>query len=50
MINAATLLKDLKGLLPGLEEDIRARLEEMPEEKARLVCNRPWPWRVISSA
>ncbi|MBF0182075.1 MAG: BREX-2 system adenine-specific DNA-methyltransferase PglX [Magnetococcales bacterium] len=36
MINAATLLKDLKGLLPGLEDDIRVRLEETPEEKARL--------------
>lgn len=36
MINAATLLKDLKGLLPGLEDDIRGRLESLPEEWARL--------------
>ncbi|MEO5354350.1 MAG: BREX-2 system adenine-specific DNA-methyltransferase PglX [Magnetococcus sp. XQGC-1] len=35
MINAAILLKDLKRLLPGLEDDIRARLGEVPEEQAR---------------
>ncbi|MBF0261192.1 MAG: BREX-2 system adenine-specific DNA-methyltransferase PglX [Magnetococcales bacterium] len=35
MINATTLLKDLKKLLPGLENDLRARLEETPEEKAQ---------------
>ncbi|OSM06735.1 BREX-2 system adenine-specific DNA-methyltransferase PglX [Magnetofaba australis] len=36
MINAARLLKDLKAHLPKLEADIRERLEEVAEERARL--------------
>ena len=36
MINATTLLKDLKAHLPKLEDDIRLRLAETAEEEERL--------------
>jgi hypothetical protein len=36
MIHAATLLKELKAHLPKLEDDIRLRLEDVPEEKSQL--------------
>lgn len=39
MINAATLLKDLKALLPGLEDDLRARLDATSAEQAGLMAH-----------